>query len=120
MMKKLLNWFRLGNLETDLDRELKYHLDRRVSDLVRSGLPEPEARRQAALELGGVSQVQEEIRDLWLNRWLRDFAYDVRLSARSLCRNPSFTATAVLSLATACVLPLYANPPATELRMGRC
>ena len=22
MMKKLLNWFRLGNLETDLDREL--------------------------------------------------------------------------------------------------
>ena len=71
MMKKLLNWFRLGNLETDLDRELKYHLDRRVSDLVRSGLPEPEARRQAALELGGVSQVQEEIRDVWLNRWLR-------------------------------------------------
>ncbi len=99
MMKKLLNWFRLGNLETDLDRELKYHLDRRVSDLVRSGLPEPEARRQAALELGGVSQVQEEIRDVWLNRWLRDFAYDVRLSARSLRRNPSFTATAVLSLA---------------------
>src|SRR6266542_34283 len=99
MMKKLLNWFRLGNLETDLDRELKYHLDRRVSDLVRSGLPEPEARRQAALELGGVSQVQEEIRDVWLNRWLRDFAYDVRLSTRSLRRNPSFTATAVLSLA---------------------
>ena len=44
MMKKLLNWFRLGNLETDLDRELKYHLDRRVTDLVRSGLPEPEAK----------------------------------------------------------------------------
>src|SRR3954464_11538873 len=70
MMKKLLNWFRLANLETDLDRELKYHLDRRVSDLVRSGLPEPEARRQATLELGGVSQVQEEVRDVWLNRWL--------------------------------------------------
>jgi predicted permease len=99
MMKKLLNWFRLGNLETDLDRELKYHLDRRVSDMVRSGLPEQEARRQATLELGGVSQVQEEVRDVWLNRWLRDFAYDVRLSARSLRRNPSFTATAVLSLA---------------------
>src|SRR6266581_5115194 len=90
MMKKLFNWFRLGNLETDLDRELKYHLDRRVSDLVRSGLPEPEARRQATLELGGVSQVQEEVRDVWLNRWLRDFGYDLRFSARSFRRSPSF------------------------------
>src|SRR6195256_6337838 len=99
MMKKLLNWFRLRNLETGLERELKYHLDRRVSDLVRSGLPEPEARRQATLELGGVSQVQEEVRDVWLNRWLRDFGYDLRFSARSFRRSPSFTGTAVLSLA---------------------
>lgn len=48
----MLNWFRLRKLESDLDRELKYHIDRRVSDLIDSGLPEPEARRRAALELG--------------------------------------------------------------------
>ena len=64
-----------------------------------SGLPEPEARRQATLELGGVTQVREEVRDIWLTRWLRDFAYDLRFSARSFLRSPSFTATAVLSLA---------------------
>ena len=66
---------------------------------MRSGLPEPEARRQATLELGGVTQVREEVRDVWLTRWLRDFAYDLRFSARSFLRSPSFTATAVLSLA---------------------
>jgi len=98
-MKRLLNWFRLRNLESDLDRELKYHIERRVSDLILSGLPEPKARRQATLELGGVTQVQEEVRDIWLTRWLRDFAYDLRFSARSFLRSPSFTATAVLSLA---------------------
>ena len=98
-MKQLLNWFRRRKLESDLDRELKYHIDRRVSDLMHSGLPEPEARRQATLELGGVTQVQEEVRDIWLTRWLRDFAYDLRFSARSFLRSPSFTATAVLSLA---------------------
>src|SRR5215472_17414746 len=98
-MRQLLNWFRLRNLESDLDRELKYHIDRRVADLMRSGLPEPEARRQAALELGGVTQVQEEVRDIWLTQWLRDFAYDLRFSARSFLRNPSFTATTLLSLA---------------------
>ena len=35
------------------------------------------------LELGGVTQIQEEVRDVWLTRWLRDFAYDLRFSARS-------------------------------------
>ena len=98
-MKQLLNWFRLRNLESGLDRELKYHIDRRVADLMHSGLPEAEARRQTALELGGVTQVQEEVRDIWLTQWLRDFAYDLRFSARSFLRNPAFTATAVLSLA---------------------
>ena len=98
-MKQLLNWFRRGNLESGLERELRYHLDRRVSDLVQSGLPEREARRRAMLELGGLTQVREEVRDVWLTRWLRDFAYDLRFSARSFLRSPSFTATAVLSLA---------------------
>ena len=73
-MRQLLNWFRRGNLESGLDRELQYHIDRRVSDLMQSGLPEREARRQATLELGGLTQVREEVRDVWLTRWLRDFA----------------------------------------------
>src|SRR5213593_407806 len=98
-MKRMLNWFLLRKLESDLDRELKYHIDRRVSDLIHSGLPEPEARRRAALELGGATQVREEVRDIWLARWLREFVYDLRFSARSFLRSPSFTATAVLSLA---------------------
>lgn len=98
-MKKILNWFRCRDLEDGLDKELHYHFDRRVSDLTASGLSEAEARRQATLELGGLAQVREEVRDVWLSRWLRDFAYDLRFSARSFLRNPSFTATTVLSLA---------------------
>ena len=66
---------------------------------MRSGLPEHEARRQATLELGGLTQVREEVRDVWLTRWLRDFVYDLRFSARSFLRSRSFTVTAVLSLA---------------------
>jgi predicted permease len=98
-MNRILNWFRLRRLEGDLDRELQYHIDRRVTDLIHSGLPEPEARRRVALELGGATQLREEVRDIWLNRWLRDFVHDLRFSARSILRSPSLTATAVLSLA---------------------
>jgi predicted permease len=98
-MKRVLNWFRRDALEKDLDRELRYHMDHRVVDLMRSGLDEWEARRQATLELGGLAQVQEEVRDVWLTRWLRDFVYDLRFSARSVLRSRSFAATTVLSLA---------------------
>ena len=98
-MNRILNWFRLGRLDGDLDRELQYHIDRRVTDLIHSGLPEPEARRRVALELGSETQLREEVRDIWLNRWLRDFVHDLRLSARSIVRSPSLTAAAVLTLA---------------------
>jgi hypothetical protein len=97
-MRQLVNWFHRKKLEGELDRELRYHLDRRMKDLERSGLPVGEARRRAMLELGGVAQIEEEVRDVWLTRWLRDFAYDLRFSLRSFLKTPSFTITAVLSL----------------------
>jgi hypothetical protein len=57
----------------------------------------PDARSRVAAELGP-AQVREEVRDVWLTRWLRDFFYDLRFSARSFVRSPSFTATTLLSL----------------------
>src|SRR5262249_42685682 len=39
------------------------------------------------------------VRDVWLTRWMRDFVYDLRFSARSFLHGPSFTAATVLSLA---------------------
>ena len=98
-MRQMFNWFRRGKLESGLDRELEYHVERRTADLMRGGVAEAEARRRAMVEIGGVAQVQDEVRDVWLSRWLRDFAYDLRYSARSFLRSPSFTATTVLSLA---------------------
>jgi predicted permease len=98
-MKRILNWFQRDRLEQDFDRELRYHLDRRVADWIQAGLSESEATRRARLEVGGVAQVKEEVRDVWLIRWLRDFVIDLRFAARSFLHSRSFTATTVLSLA---------------------
>jgi len=97
-MIQLLNWFRRPSLERGLDRELQYHYDRRVTDLTAAGIPEPEARRRVAAELG-LAQVREEVRDVWLTRWFRDFLYDLRFSARSFLRSPGFSASTLLSMA---------------------
>ena len=97
-MRQLLNWFRRRKMESSLDRELGYHLERRIRDFEQSGLPAEEARRRAFVELGGVARIQEKVRDVWLTRWLRDFACDLRFTVRTLRKTPSFTVTAVLSL----------------------
>jgi putative ABC transport system permease protein len=100
-MRKILNLFRgrKKQLERDLDRELRYHFDRRVEDMRAEGLGEDEARRRAAIEMGGIEQVQEDVRETWTLRWLDDGLRDARYAARSLARSPGFTATAVASLA---------------------
>ena len=107
-MIQLLNWFRRGNLESGLDRELQYHIDRRVSDLMP---PVCRSRRRGGERAGArrLTQVREEVRDVWLTRWLRDFVYDLRFSARSFLRSPSFTATACFRSHSALARP----PPST-------
>jgi predicted permease len=99
-MARLLNLlpWRRRRLERDLDRELRYHIDRRIDDLRRSGVSDDEARRLVALEFGGATQVREDVREAWSWSWLDDLHRDLRYGLRMLRRGPAFTATAILSL----------------------
>ena len=110
-MTRLLSLFRRrrDRLERDLDRELRYHMDRRAEDLIKDGLSEPEARRRASLELGGVPQVQEAVRDTWIWRWLDALMRDVRYAMRSLTRSWGFAlgAGAVLALSIGANIAIF-------------
>ena len=100
-MRKIFNLFRWrrARMERDLDRELRYHVDRRVQDLMEAGVGHDEARRRAAIELGGYVQIREEVRDTWIWRWLDDGGRDAGYAARALLRSPGFSTVAILTLA---------------------
>jgi hypothetical protein len=57
------NLFRKGDVEQELSDELAYALDALVEKKIAEGLSEVEARRQAAIELGGVEQLKEKVRE---------------------------------------------------------
>ena len=119
-MNKLLNLlrWRRDRLERDLDRELRYHVERRIEDLIRSGLSESEARREANLEFGGIPQVQEAVRDTWISRWLDTLMRDVRYAIRSLTKSRGFSlgAGAVLALAIGSSVAIFSVVSTVLLR----
>jgi hypothetical protein len=108
---KLLNLFRRrrDRLERDLDRELRYHMDRSVEDMVASGLSEAEARRQASIEFGGLPQVQEGVRDTWTWPSLDELVLDVRYAIRGLFKSWGFAlgTGAVLALSIGATIAIF-------------
>jgi len=96
---RLRTLFRRPTAESELDDELRFHLERQISKHLKSGMSEKEAVRRARLEFGGIDQVKDECRDARGISFIETLVQDVRYAARTLLRSPAFTACAALTLA---------------------
>src|SRR5262245_19772937 len=90
---------RLRRIDRDLHEELDTHLSLLEDEYVRRGLSRAEARRAARLDLGGLDQTKEAVRDRRGFRMLETLAQDVRYAVRLLVKAPGFTAAAIITLA---------------------
>jgi predicted permease len=98
-LARIGNTFRRSRSYDEVDEELRHHIELRAQDLVRAGMPEPDARRQAALQLGNITLQKERTQEMDIATGLETIGKDLRYALRQLKRNPAFAIVAVASLA---------------------
>src|SRR5437868_1285886 len=95
-LRALLN---RGELDRDLEQELRYHLERQIAEYVSEGMTQEEARRAALRDFGDVTQSKELCREARGVRPVEDLRQDVLFGLRVLRRNPVFSLVAFVTLA---------------------
>jgi putative ABC transport system permease protein len=93
------NLFDKPRVEQDLDAELRAYLEQLTDEKIRSGASHAAARRAALVELGGLEQVKEEVREIRIGNMWESSLHDLRFGLRTLSKNMGFTAVVILALA---------------------
>jgi hypothetical protein len=85
------NLARKQSVECDLDAEIRSYLEMLEDEKARKGADAGTARREAKLELGGVEQIKEEVRDIRRGVRVEGIWTELRQASRGLRRSPGLS-----------------------------
>jgi predicted permease len=99
LARRIRALFSTPSLDTELDEELRFHLEMETAKRRRAGMDERSARESALRDFGGVTRHREAARDARGVRPIEDFLKDLRVGIRTLGKQRTYAAVAVLTLA---------------------
>src|SRR5205807_10224389 len=91
-------FFRRKQLDLELEDELRDHLEQQIKENVAAGMSPEEARYSALRALGGMTQIEQQCRDVRGGSVIENLVQDLRYGFRQLCRCPGFSSLAILCL----------------------
>jgi putative ABC transport system permease protein len=84
--------------ESELDAEMRAVYELLVDQKIAEGVAPAKARRAARLDIGGIEQVKEQVREVRAGEWCRSILLDTRFALRTSLRNPGFTLLVIVTL----------------------
>jgi predicted permease len=114
---RLSNLIMRRSADQRLRQELDEHLAFQTDENLRAGMSPAEARRQAALKLGGAEAIRERHHDEHSLPLIENLFFDLRYAIRMLLRSPgfSFIAIATMALGVGVTTAIYSLIDATLL-----
>jgi predicted permease len=93
-------------LRGDIERELRFHIEGRIEDLIAQGLTREEAEREVGERFGDLTTVRDELEEIdamthrrrEFGEWRSTLARDFGQALRGLLHRPAFAAVVVLTL----------------------
>jgi putative ABC transport system permease protein len=98
-LARITGIFGKDTVDDDLRDELEAHVEMATAENIRRGMRPDEARRQAILASGGVTQAAEAVRDQRGLPWIESIASDIKYAIRSLRHSRAFAVVVVITLA---------------------
>lgn len=99
LLKKIRAVFHKDRLNAEMGEEMRHHLDLQAERNASAGMNSEEARHAAHREFGNVASLQQQAREGRWAFWTEQAMQDVRLTARSMRKQPGYFAIVVLTLA---------------------
>ena len=97
--RRIWNVLRPARVQTELERELQFHVRERAEELQAGGMSGDDAMLRARQAFGNYTSQVERTRDMDINGRLETLIRNVRQAVRGLAKTPAFTVTVILTLA---------------------